>query len=232
LSDAAVSYAFEQLEPSADSPRDATARMLARARAEAEEIRERARAEGFEQGQAAGREHGAAEIASAVDALEHALHGLAELRESAVAELERDAIELALALAEKILAGALQSRPQLVVDVVQGALRRLADRRRITVLVNPRDLEPVQAAIGRITAQGSGVELCEVLAEERVRSGGAIVRTAEGEIDASVHTQLERAREVVLAALEAQDATAGESARASAALAAAPPAHAHDEARA
>jgi flagellar biosynthesis/type III secretory pathway protein FliH len=39
-----------------------------------------------------------------------------------------------------------------------------------------------------------------------VESGGAIVRTSEGEIDASVQTQLERAREVVEASLAAERA--------------------------
>ena len=73
--------------------------------------------------------------------------------------VERDAIDLSLALAEKILAGALQARPELVVEVVQGALRRLSERRRITVLVNPADLEMVRSVVGQITAQGSGVDL-------------------------------------------------------------------------
>ena len=64
-------------------------------------------------------------------------------------------------------------------------------------MVNPADLDGRQAAVGELTAQGSGVELCDLQSDERVGLGGAIVRTAEGEVDASVHTQLERAREVV-----------------------------------
>ena len=39
--------------------------------------------------------------------------------------IEADAIEFALALAGKILAGAFHARPELVVEVVQGALRRI-----------------------------------------------------------------------------------------------------------
>jgi flagellar assembly protein FliH len=202
LSDAPVSYAFEQLEPSASPPRDAAARMLAQANAEAERIRELARAEGYEEGRRAGREQGASEISCATAALGEAVHGIEALRAEVAGAVETDAIELALSLAGKILAGAFQARPELVVDVVQGALRRINDRRRITVLVNPADLEVVRAAIGELTAQGSGVELCEVQSEERVAAGSAIVRTSEGEVDASVHTQLERAREVVNTALE------------------------------
>ncbi len=91
---------------------------------------------------------------------------------------------------------------------MQGALRRISDRRRITVLVNPADLEVVRAAIGELTAQGSGVELCDLQSDERVGAGSAIVRTAEGEVDASVHTQLERAREVLAASLQSGEQAA------------------------
>jgi flagellar assembly protein FliH len=202
LSDAAVSYDFEQLEPSEPPPRDAPARMLAQATEQAERIRELARAEGFEAGRAAGHEQGAAEIAAGAVALGEAISGIEALRTEIVEAVETDAIELALALAGKILAGAQQARPELVVDVVQGALRRISDRRRITVMVNPADLDVVRAALGALTAQGSGVELCDLQSDERVASGSAIVRTSEGEVDASVHTQLERAREVVNVSLQ------------------------------
>jgi flagellar assembly protein FliH len=202
LSDAVVSYDFEQLEPSEPPPRDAAARMLAQASAEAERICELARAEGYEQGRAEGHAHGAAESAAAASALAAAVHGIEELRAQVADAVEADAIELSLTLAAKILAGAFQARPELVVEVVQGALRRISDRRSITVLVNPADLEAVRAAVGELTAQGSGVELCDLQSDARVAVGSAIVRTSEGEVDASVHTQLERAREVVATTLD------------------------------
>jgi len=208
LSDAVVSYDFEQLEPTEPPPRDAAARLLAQAGAEAERIRELARAEGYEQGRAAGIQQGAAELAAAATALGDAVGGVEALRVEVAEAAEMDAIELALMLAGKILAGAFQARPELVVEVVQGALRRLSDRRRVTVLVNPADLDVVREAIGEITAQGSGVELCDVQSDERVGAGSAIVRTVEGEVDASVHTQLERAREVIAAALEKDELAA------------------------
>ncbi len=201
MSEGAVSYAFEQLEPSDPPPRDEPARLLAEASAEAEAMREVARVEGYADGRAAGHEDGIAEIAAAAGALAEALRGVESLRAAAVEAVEQDAIELALALAEKILAGAIQARPELVVDVAQGALRRVSDRRRITVLVNPGDLETVKAAIGTLQSQANGIELGDLQGDQRVGVGGAIVRTAEGEVDAGVQTQLERAREVVLAEL-------------------------------
>jgi flagellar assembly protein FliH len=208
LSDAATSYDFEQLEASDPPPRDGPARLLAKATMEAEQIREDARREGFEAGRAAGHELGSAEVAAAAGALAAAVAGIEALRGEIVEAVEADAIDLALGLAAKILAGAQQARPELVVDVVQGALRRINDRRKITVMVNPADLDVVKAAIGELTAQGSGVELCELQSDERVGVGAAIVRTSEGEVDASVHTQLERAREVVSLSLQTVDGAA------------------------
>jgi flagellar assembly protein FliH len=208
LSDTAVSYDFEPLEASAPPPRDAAARLLAKAMADAERIRERARAEGFEQGRADGHAQGAAEIAAGSAALGEAVRGIEALRAEIVQAIEADAIDLALRLAGKVLAGAQQARPELVVEVVQGALRRIVDRRRITVMVNPADLEVVKAAIGELTAQGSGVELCDLQSDERVGAGSAIVRTSEGEVDASVHTQLQRAREVVELSMQSVESAA------------------------
>jgi flagellar assembly protein FliH len=130
------------------------------------------------------------------------------LRAEVAETVERDAIELALALAEKILGGALKARPETVMDVVRGALRRVSERRKIAVLVNPADLDTVRSAIGELTAPGSGVEICDLQSDERVAIAGAIVRTAEGEVDASVTTQLERAREVVAASLRGAERAA------------------------
>ncbi len=202
MSEPAVSYDFEPLEPSDPPPRDAQARLLAQALADAEEIRERARTEGFEAGHAAGLEQGTADLRAAVGVLAAAAGDVRALGEEAVQTVEQDAIELGLELAGKILAGAFQARPELVVEVVQGALRRISDRRRITVLVNPGDLDVVRGAIGDLTSQGSGVEHCDVQSDERIAPGSAIVRTIEGEVDASVHTQLERAREVAEGSLQ------------------------------
>ncbi len=208
MSDALVSYDFEQLEPSEALPRDAAARLLAQAGVEAESMRELARAEGYERGRLAGIQRGSAEISAAAAALADAAAGVEALRAEIAEAAETDAIELALMLAGKILAGAFQARPELVVEVVQGALRRLSDRRHVTVLVNPADLAVVREALGEITAQGSGVELCDLQSDERVGAGSAIVRTAEGEVDASVHTQLERAREAIASALEKDELVA------------------------
>jgi flagellar biosynthesis/type III secretory pathway protein FliH len=171
--------------------------VLAEARAEADALREAARAEGYAAGQA-----------EAMAALEPALAALSGAAEAVRAEqvgvaeaLERRAVDLGLALASKIVAGALAVEPERVVDAVQGALRGIVERERITVLVNPDDMEIVSGAIEGVRASLGGIEHCVVEAERRVARGGCIVRTPVGDVDARVETKLERAAEVIAAAL-------------------------------
>jgi flagellar assembly protein FliH len=196
-----VSYPLEQLEPSALPPSGTAAGVLAEAAAEAERIRELAQTEGF----AKGHDDGSAEVRSAALALRQALAEVHALREEIVEETESDAVALALALAAKILAGALDVQPERVLDTVRGALRRVTERRRLTVLVDPGDLDIVTGAIAELQAQAGGIEHCEVQADRRVGRGGAIVRTIECEVDATVQTQLERAREAIRAELGGSD---------------------------
>jgi flagellar assembly protein FliH len=192
-------YAFEPLEPtSAVRLRDLES-PLAAAQAEADAIRAAARAEGHADGLEAGLAEGRAQLAAALAALEAAHAEVVALREATAEAVERDAVELAVQLAEKIVAGTLDAQPERVLDVVRGALRRLTERRRVTVLVHPDDLELVRAAADGFAAELGGIEHCEVQAERRLVRGGAVVRTDEGQIDASIETQLARARELVAA---------------------------------
>lgn len=202
MSEAAL-YAFEQLDAppvmlagDAESP-------LAAARAEAEAIRATARTDGHAEGLATGLAEGREQIATALAALAGAVTELEALRDATAEAVERDAVELALMLAEKIVAGTVAVAPERVLDVTRGALRRLSDRRRVTVLVHPDDLDLVRSVADGFAAELGGIEHCDVQAERRLGRGGAVVRTEEGQVDASVETQLARARELVEAELGA-----------------------------
>lgn len=204
---AATLYAFEHLHSSAPPDPHTPGQLIARAQAEAEAVRAQAREAGFQEGFAEGRAQGEAATQSAASALASALDQELAQREQMGLALAHDAVDLALELAAKIVHGVLEVQPERVVEVIRDALRPIADRRRITILVDPADLELVTASIEALRAQAGGIELCEVQADRRVGRGGAIVRTSEGEVDACVATQLEKAREVIVAELGARRAS-------------------------
>lgn len=155
------------------------------------------REQAFEEGFAAGVAHAQSQLDGPASALAAAADQLQALRTDAAASVEADAVDLALRIAEQALGAAIAADPELVVEAVRGALRRLVERDRVLILVNPDDLELVREHVARLVGELGGIEHCEVQAERRVRPGGAIVRTSEGEVDATLETKLARAREVL-----------------------------------
>lgn len=158
-----------------------------------DDVREQA----FEEGFAAGVAQAQSQLDGPAAALAAAAEQLQALRTDAAASVEADAVDLALRIAEQALGAAIAADPELVVEAVRGALRRLVERDRVLILVNPDDLELVREHTARLVSELGGIEHCEVQAERRVRPGGAIVRTTEGEVDATLETKLARAREVL-----------------------------------
>jgi flagellar assembly protein FliH len=215
-------YTFQQLE-STDNSNRTPADVMSRAVAEAERIREQARAEGHAAGYAAGAEQARAEAGPLLTAVADAVRAVAETREELAETLTAQAGELAMLTAEHIIAGAIAAQPERISDVVRGALRRLSDRHRVTVLVNPDDLELLSESVKTLQAELGGIEHLDVQADRRIARGGAIAQTIYGEVDVTISAQLQTARELVAAALDgdsdeardedearAQDAVKGE----------------------
>jgi flagellar assembly protein FliH len=197
-------FSFEALEAPAERPvagthaeADAVMAALAQAEADGDALRAQAR----EQGLLEGREEALAALTPALEALNQAAEAVQADQHVRAQRLEAHAVDLALFLAEKVIGGAVAVQPELVVEAVRGALRGIVDRERVTVLVHPEDLDFVRDAMDGLRASLGGIEHCEVQAERRVSRGGAVVRTADGDVDARVETKLQRAREVVEAAL-------------------------------
>ena len=200
----AATYAFRQLDAAAADASGGIADVLSAVRAEAEQIRAQAWAAGEAEGRAAGLAAARTDAAPAVAALGASVQAIGELRASVRAEVEADAVELALRLAEQILAGVLSVEPERVIDVARNALRHLTDRRRVTLVVNPGDLELASDCVERLQSELGGIEHLGVQSDRRVARGGAIARTDTGDIDAGIDTQLARAREIVAAALTSE----------------------------
>ncbi len=198
-SEAAQAVDFGQLTPVAMPERALsyeeaarTARSLvAAAEAEADRIRGEARAAGHAEGVAAGRAEAVAEMQPTIAAAAEVLSAVRDLEASHADRVEAQAVELSVAVAEKVVAGAIEVSPSRLLDVVRGALRTMVERERVTVLVNPSDVALLREAMPDL----------DVHEERRVARGGALLRTAHGEIDATLDTKLSRAREAVVAEL-------------------------------
>lgn len=190
-----ASFAFEQLEPAAQPVAAVadTAAVVAGAQADAEQIRIAAREAGFQ----AGMQEAAETLRPAAETLAQAVAALQDERATSAEQLERHAVDLALAIAEKAVQAAVEVEPDRVADVIKGAMRLMVEREDVVIHVNPVDVDVVTQAL-----EGLGDRHIEVVEERRVARGGALLRTSVGEIDARLETKLERAGQVLRAELE------------------------------
>lgn len=201
-SESATPVALSELEqlappPSLDPIRAAEA-VIESARRESERLRSQAVQDGFVEGVRRGQEESAASLAPALEALRSAMDEILAARDEIVDDAERRAVGLAVSIAEKIVAGALDAQPERVIAVVRGALRGLLDSDRIVVCVHPDDVELL-----RLAGQEQGGPQIEIFGERRVARGGALVRTSTGEIDARIETKLAAVQALVATELRA-----------------------------
>jgi flagellar assembly protein FliH len=179
--------------PSMESAGREARAVVAAAEAEAERIRSEAYAAGF----AAGRDEALAQLAPVVQTFGAAVDSVRSLEASAAERLEQPAVELALAVAERVVVGTIAAEPGRLLDIVRGALRTIVEREHVTVLVHPEDLDLMRDGMAELVGSLGGIEHLEVQAERRVGRGGAILRTSFGEVDARVGTKLARVRDAM-----------------------------------
>jgi flagellar assembly protein FliH len=152
---------------------------------------------GFEDGLARGMAEARVRAQDALQAVAAAEQAVAALRDAYLADAESAAVDLAFRIAEKVIGAAVAADPNVVLEVVSGALLRTTDRDHLVLEVNPRDFELVRDAASELAARLGGIRRMEVVSERRVEAGGCVVRTVEGEIDARITSQLERVRQIL-----------------------------------
>jgi flagellar assembly protein FliH len=151
-----------------------------------EKVRQ-ARAAAAAEGETAGRNRAAAELQPVIERLSQTIAEISGLRSRLRREAEADTIQLALAIARRVLRRELAVDPEALHGLVLGALEKLESREISRVRVHPSHAAAVTACL-RKTAGGDSVE---VIGDGRCDPGAVIFETPRGNLDASVETQLQ-----------------------------------------
>lgn len=147
-------------------------------------------AEAYERGHRDGRLRAEAENAAAAAALSQqvartAAH-LAGERPRLRRDAEADVVRLALSIAKRVLHRELSSDPQAIQGLVHVAIERMNSRDIVRVRMHPSHRESVRQVLesSQSTAQ------IEVSADPGLSVGDLIFETPQGELDASVESQM------------------------------------------
>lgn len=149
------------------------------AAAELEKLRAMARAEGYAEGVAAGRIEG-----------EQACTRMKQLAESFSSTLDNFdfrladmVLELSLDIARQVVAGELAARPERILDVVNMALKQMAETsREARLLLNPEDAALVRPHLEQVLDKNR----LRIVEDARIVRGGCLIESGQGDLDATL----------------------------------------------
>jgi flagellar assembly protein FliH len=151
------------------------------------DLQAEAHKEAFEQGLAEGREAGRAEVRAQVERLAGMFYDLAKPFEVLDAEVERELLTLAMALARQIVRRELKTDPTQIIGIIREAIAALpVAAREVRVHLHPED-----AAVVREHLAPTERERAWSIVEDPVMArGGCRINTNTSRIDARLETRL------------------------------------------
>jgi flagellar assembly protein FliH len=151
--------------------------------------------QGFAQGEKAGIEQGKKQIDPVLNNFKQALSELDNVKKQILLNAEKEAVELALAVAKKIVHHEIAINKEIVRSTIQKALKKVVDHEDIIIRLNPSDLELLEQTKDRVSDLTSRMDSVTFEADGNVQSGGCIIETGLGEIDARIEKQLQAVEE-------------------------------------
>jgi flagellar assembly protein FliH len=151
-------------------------------------------AKGYAQGERAGVEAGGKRTEAMLRRVAQTLEDLSQLRRTIVRETERQMVQLALALARRIVTREVTLDPTLVAAMAHVALERIGETAPATIRLHPDDYVIVAGQRGE---QWEGAQV-RILPDPAIARGGCHVESAFGVVDGSLDAQFEEMTRALL----------------------------------
>lgn len=176
--------------------REQAKQLLVEAGREAEQIRQRAQAEGRRDGQRAVErlieQQVQTQMRTALPALEQAARQLADARQAWLAHWERRAVHLAAAMAARVIRRELSRDPQISLRLVRECLELAGGASHLKLRIHPQDQAALGPALAAVVESLATVAPAEIVPDPQITPGGCRVETLHGAIDQQIEQQLAR----------------------------------------
>lgn len=175
-----------------DQARREAERVLAEADDRAAEIERAAYQKGYEEGLAGGRANGEEQAAEMVKQVVAIVEQATELHDTMLREAETEMVALCLEIARKVVQAELRTNPDVVHGVVSAAVQKINGSPRVTIKVNPGQVESVKKHWASAFGPNYREKEWVIEGDPQVPAGGCILDTKYGSIDARIGTQFDQ----------------------------------------
>jgi flagellar assembly protein FliH len=149
-----------------------------------------AREKGREEGRGEGFSEGKTEVDRLIDRTKVMLQRAQEKRGEILSETEQEIIDLVLLITRKVIKVISENQRNVIVSNVVQALRKVKSKGNIIIRVNMADLKLATEHKEDFIRLMEGAGSIQILEDSTVDSGGCIIETDFGEIDARISSQL------------------------------------------
>ena len=180
-------------KPSPDPPK-----ISARNEKSVEEIKQKARdvekqayIQGFAKGEKAGMESGENKFKPVLNNFHQAFLELEKVRKEIYLHAEKKAVNLALAIAKKVVCHEIATNKEVVLNVVKEAVKKVVDHGRIIIKTSPSDLQFIKNSDHGFLNFVDNIKNITFEEDETISDGGCIIETDFGNIDARIEKQFQ-----------------------------------------
>lgn len=175
------------------------AKIVLQAKQEAEKVRSQAEQAGRQAAEAAIEkildEKVAKQMQTLAPALQQAVGQIADSQADWQRHWEKSIVQLACALARRIVRRELSHQPEISLDWIREALALVSGAGEVTVRLNPNEVSTLRNQVEALVAVFSAAAPAKVIADEAISAGGCRIDTQFGSIDQQLETQLARIAE-------------------------------------
>jgi len=166
-------------------------------------LEEQAFFEGFTEGEKVGIASEKKKIDPVLNNFNQALVELEKIKKEVYAKAEQETVTLALAVARKVVCHEVHTNKEVILSIIKEALKKVVDAEKIRIRINRSDLQFLKE---KKTPFANFDESRTITFEEdeTILTGGCVIETNFGEVDARVEKQLQVVEEVFKSALQEQ----------------------------
>jgi len=144
------------------------------------EAREKGHAEGFQKGELDARE----EFKPVLETTENIIQELSEFRKKMYPKMEREMIEMVVALVKKVIHFELSTKEDSVQEMIRLAVQAVLDKESMTIKINPADKEHAENFRPELQHLFGEIKNISFESNTGIERGGCIIETNFGTVDA------------------------------------------------
>lgn len=164
--------------------------ILLSAREVAQQIEEEARRDGRRHGEQEAKQEIQARLQLLEDLLKEACGQLTLTRQTIIRSTEDELLDLALAIAQRVVRSELTVKRDGILPIVRDALEVARGRKVLAIRVNPNDYSGLAEHREELFASLEGAR---VVPDSEIEAGGCIIEVTTGLIDGRIESQLQEA---------------------------------------